>query len=75
VSSPLSKCASCHQQGHVGSKTLLQQNILYSSFFNGVSTNLRQLSAAVLFRMDKGRKPRDSQLIEPNVQKMTLDQE
>jgi len=26
VSSPSSECASCHQQGHEGSKTLLQQN-------------------------------------------------
>jgi len=26
LSSPLSECASCHQQGHTGSKTLLQQN-------------------------------------------------
>ena len=26
VSSPYSKCTSCHQQVHAGSKTLLQQN-------------------------------------------------
>jgi len=26
ASSPKSECATCHQQGHVGSKTLFQQN-------------------------------------------------
>jgi len=26
ASSPQAECARCHQQGHAGSKTLLQQN-------------------------------------------------
>jgi len=43
AASPYSECASCHQQGRVGSRTLLQQN---SQFLTQVERRQQQLCSS-----------------------------
>jgi len=58
VSSPYCECADCHQQGHAGSKTLLQQNppvlnwgcrLIQVNMYNGCKTVVLVVVVVVVY--------------------------